>query len=80
MIPPCITVDKPLVNSIPGLVGQSVARTTADPVVMSLIPACFHTFMEIDHEMFLRLFSIFLLIQEGLLSVTSKSISRANES
>ena len=41
---------------IPGRVAQSVAclatdaSLTADPGVMSLIPAQYHTFVEIDHE------------------------------
>ena len=42
--------------SLPGPVGQSVtcvatdASLTADPGVVSLIPARSHTFVEIDHE------------------------------
>ena len=47
---------------------------TTDPGVASLIPAQFHTFMEIDHEIFLQPFSSLPLIQEGLLSVTSESM------
>ena len=47
---------------------------TADPGVESLIPAQSHTFVEIDHEKNIRLFPFLLLIQEGLLSVTSKII------
>ena len=37
--------------SIPGRVAQSVTNLTADPGVVSLIPARSHTFVEIDHEM-----------------------------
>ena len=45
-----------LVVPLPGRVVQSVtclatdASLTADPGVASLIPARFHTFVEIDHE------------------------------
>ena len=42
------------------------ASLTADPGVASSIPARSHTFVEIDHEI--------LIIQEGLLSVTSESM------
>ena len=44
------------INYIPGRLAQSVtclttdACLTADPGVVSLIPARFHTFMEIDYE------------------------------
>ena len=57
-------------DSLPGLLAQFVTRLTADPGVPSSVPARFHTFVEIDHEM------IFLLplIQKGLLSVTSESM------
>ena len=34
----------------PGPVVQSVASPTADPGVVSLVPAQSHTFVEIDHE------------------------------
>ena len=33
-------------------VAQSVVRPIADPGVVSWIPAGFHTFVEIDHEIF----------------------------
>ena len=33
-----------------GPVAQSVASPTADPGIASLIPARYHTFVEIDHE------------------------------
>ena len=36
--------------AIPGRVAQSVTCLTADPGVASLIPARYHTFVEIDHE------------------------------
>ena len=58
-------------------VGQSVtclatdASLIADPGVASLIPALSHTLVEIDNEI---ISTVILLIQEGLLSVTSKSI------
>ena len=44
---------------------------TADQKVASSIPAWFHTFVEINHEI---LSMIGLIIQEGLLSVTSESM------
>ena len=66
----------------PGPEAQSVmclatdARLTADPGVASSILGWFHTFVEIDHEM---ISTVILLpsaesFQEGLLSVTSKSM------
>ena len=65
----------------PGRVAQSVtclatdACLTADPGVASSIPARYHTFVEIDHEI---ISTVILLpsadIQEGLLSVTSESM------
>ena len=60
-----------------GRVGQSVMCLTADPGVMSLIPARYHTFVEIDHEIIstvILLPSADSMIQEGLLSVTNESI------
>ena len=57
-----------------GLVTQSVASLIADPGVMSLIPACSHTIMEIDRGIFSMVIHLLPLIQEGLLSVTSKSM------
>ena len=65
---------------IPGHIAQSVTCLiremclTADLGVSSSIPAWSHNFVEIDHEIFLRSFSSLLLIQEGLLSVTSESM------
>ena len=47
---------------------------TADPGVGSLIPARSHTFMEIDREIISTVILLLLLIQEGLLSVTSESM------
>ena len=54
------------------LVAQSVASPAADTGVTSLIPAWSHSFVEIDHKMISMV--ILLLIQEGLLSVTSESM------
>ena len=51
---------------------QSVASPTADPGVASLIPAQSHTFMEIDHEIISTVPLLSPLIQQGILSVTSK--------
>ena len=59
-----------------GLVAQSVARPISDPWVMSLIPAGSHTVMEIDHEIFFMVIPLLLLIQEGLVSFTSKSLCK----
>ena len=53
---------------------QSVASQIADPGVMSSIPPQSHTFVEIDHEIFSMVILLLLLIQEGLLSVTSKGM------
>ena len=61
----------------PVRVAQSVtclatdACLTADLGVASSIPVRSHTFVEIDHEM---ISTVILLIQEGLLSVTSESM------
>ena len=57
----------------PGPLMQWITRLTADPRVLSWIPARPHTFEEIDHEI---IFMVVLLplIHEGLLSVTSKSV------
>ena len=70
-----------LKTNITGLVAQSVTFLTADmcltayPGVASLIPAWSHTFAEIDHEIIsTAIISSVLLIQEGLLSVTSESM------
>ena len=58
-----------------GTVVQSVPRLIADPGVVSLISTQSHTFVEIDHEVFST--TILLpLIQEGLVSVTSKSMHK----
>ena len=56
-----------------GPVVQSVASQTAEPGVMSSIPLRPHTFVEIDHEI-ISMVILHLLIQEGLLSVTSKGM------
>ena len=52
---------------------QSVVSPIANPGVMSSIPTRQHAFMNIDHEIFSRAI-LLLLIQEGQLSVTSKSM------
>ena len=51
---------------------QSVISQTGDPGVTSLSPARSHTFMETDHEIISKVILLLPLIQEGLLSVTSK--------
>ena len=69
------------INFEPGLIAQSVTVgvrlrrcPTADPGVASSIPAQSHTFVEIDHEIISTVILLLPLIQEGLLSVTSKSM------
>ena len=57
----------------PDPIAQSVASTTTDPGVRSLIPAQYHTFVKIDHEIIFTVILLLPLIQEGLLSVTSES-------
>ena len=54
---------------------QSVATLTADPGVTSLIPALSHTFVEFDHEIISKVIPLLLLIQDRLMSVTSKSMN-----
>ena len=55
---------------------QLVENLIADPgvVVVSLIPAQLHTFVEIDREISSTVILLLPLIQEGLLSVTSGSM------
>ena len=60
----------------PGPVAQLVASLTADPRVVSSILAHSHTSVEIDHEIISMVFLLLPLIQEGLLSVKSKSMWR----
>ena len=57
-----------------GPVVQLVASPIADPEVVSSIPAMPQTFMEIDREIFSMIILLHPLIQEGLLSVTNKSM------
>ena len=57
---------------------QSVASPTADPGVASLIPARFHTFVQIDREIISTVILPLLLIQEELFSVTSLSVCTQN--
>ena len=52
---------------------QLFTSQITDPVGVSLIPAKPHTFVEIDLELFSMTILLLPLIQEGLLSVTSKS-------
>ena len=44
--------------------------------VASLIPACYHTFVEIYNEIISMVILLLPLVQEGLLSVTSESMSK----
>ena len=61
---------------VPGNVAQSVTCLTADPGIVSSIPAWSNTFAEIDHEINLRPFSSLPLIQEWLSPVTSESMCK----
>ena len=53
---------------------QLVTSLTSVPEVASSIPARSHTFMEIDYEIVSTVILLLLLIQEGLLLVTSGSM------
>ena len=57
-----------------GSIAQLVASSTAGLGILSLIPAWSHTFLEIDHEIISTVIRLFLLIEEGLLSVASESM------
>ena len=57
---------------MPDPVHQLLASLIADLGVVSSIPAWPNTFLEIDHEIFFKVILLFLQIQEGLLSVTTK--------
>ena len=64
-------------QNIQGSILQLVASLTADPEVTRLILVLSHyTFIGIDHEIISKVILLLLLIQEGLLSVTSKSTYR----
>ena len=52
---------------------QSLVSQIADQGVVSSIQARSHTFVVIDHEIF-SMVILLLLIQEGVLSVTSESM------
>ena len=62
-----------LINK-PGPVARLVASQTADPGVVSLILAWSHTFVVIDHEIISMVILLLPQNQEGMLSVTSKSM------
>ena len=47
---------------------QLVGSRIVDPGLVSLIMAWFHTFMEIDHEIFSTVILLLPLIQEGLVT------------
>ena len=55
---------------------QSVASPIADPGVAISIPARSHTFAQIDHEIISTVILLLPLNQEGLLSITSESMSK----
>ena len=59
---------------LPVPVVQTEASLTTDPGVASLILGRSHTFMEIDHEIISTVILLLLLIQEELMSVTSKNM------
>ena len=52
----------------------SLSENFADPGFRSSMTARLHTFVEIDHEIISMVILLLLLTQEGLLSVTSKSM------
>ena len=54
---------------------HSLASLILDPGVVSSIPARSHTFMEANYEIFSMFILLLPLIQEGLSSVTSESMS-----
>ena len=54
----------------PGPIAKSVARPTADPGVVGLIPARSLTFVEIDNEIMSTVILLFPLIKEGLVSLS----------
>ena len=49
-------------------------KMIADPGVVSSIPACSHTFVEIDNDIFSTVILLLKLIQERLFPLTSESI------
>ena len=49
---------------------------TADPRVVSLIPAQSHTFVEIEHEIISTVILLLPLIQEWFLSVTREFVHK----
>ena len=71
---PCSTVGSESDCRSRGHVAQSVASLTADPEAVSLIQAQSYIFIEVDHEIISTIILPLPLIQEGLLSVTSKSM------
>ena len=52
---------------------------TADPGVVLWIPPGSYTFVEINHEYFLRPFSSILLSLDGFLSVTCESMWKSTD-
>ena len=59
---------------MPSPIALLVASLTADPGVVSLIPARSHALVEVDHEIISTVILLLPLIQERLLSVTSESM------
>ena len=59
-----------------GPVAQLVTSLHADPGAVSLILTWSHTFVEIDCEIFSLVILLHPLIQEGLVSVTSKRMCK----
>ena len=68
------------VRQNPGCVALSVTCLTADPGVTSLIPACSHTFAEIDHEITSRAIPPppFHLLKKGYCQLQAKVCARSN--
>ena len=63
-----------VLTMMPSPVARLVVSLSADAGVTSSMLALSHTFVEIDREIISMVILLLLLIQEGLLSVTSKSM------
>ena len=61
-------------SALKNLASQRVVDQASDPGVASSIPARFHSFVEIDHEIISPVILLLLLFQKGLLSATSESM------
>ena len=55
------------------------ASLTADPGVMSLIPAWSHTFVEIDHDLFVCLFDLILFVHSTIFQLCGTGLPGLNQ-